>query len=308
MRVAFSYRPEVLKQLQETETQMLKAFDAICMECGVEYFVGFGTALGAARHQGFLPWDDDVDVCMMREDFEHLLKTVPEERWRREGLELSVALDQHEAHTLVYPQVYKTGTVFQTEYRSKYDDFGADAIHKCLPIWLDIFLMDKVPSVEDVKKKSKKAFFLQKMFYYSKSRIKVLDRDPLKLRMVCFGKRLVHDMLNIDKNCSDKIYRKYVRFASSGKGEYITSFDLEATHEMVDFCQRYADAFPTVRVPFGDIMVSMQRNYQEALTRLYGDYMKMPPEQLRYNHPPKILDFGDGRGNMVLECKRGDQL
>lgn len=301
MKKCYLYDEQILKQLQETQTQMLKVFDKLCNEVGVEYFISFGTAIGAVRHGGFIPWDDDIDVCMMREDFTRLFRKVPKERWLLEGLDLSIPTDRYEAHTLVYPQLYKLGTVFQTEYHSKYDDFGENAVHKKLPIWIDIFLMDRVSGVEEAVKKGKQAFLMQKLFYYSKSRIRVFKDDPVKNIVACMGKRLTHDLLNLDKRCPEKIYKKYVQFASSGEGEYITSFDLEAVHEMIDCCWRYEDVFPTVRVPFGDITVSLQKNYDEALRTLFGDYMSMPPEEKRYNHPPKVLDFGQGNVIEALE-------
>ncbi len=88
--------------------------------------------------------------------------------------------------------------------------------------------------------------------------------------------------------------KKYIEFVSGSNGEYITSFDVECTDEMIKLCEKYNDVFPSERVKFGDFEVNIQKNYHAALTKLYGDYMQMPPEEKRYNHPPKILDFGEG--------------
>ncbi len=296
MRVEYKYDGETLKHLQSVELEMLKVFDAICMKHGIEYFVGFGTAIGAIRHQGFIPWDDDIDVCMMRDEYRKL-QAVPKEEWR--GLELSEPLDGYEAHTLVYPQIYKPGTIFETEYHNSYDEFkGGQNVEKH-PIWLDIFLFDRVDSPEQIEKKKKKAFFLQKLFYYSKSRIKILPKDSLGRKVSCLGKRAIHDVLNIWNNPSERVYAKYIKHVGGSNGEYVTSFDLERLEQMTLCCEKYSEMFPTVRVPFEDIEVSIQKNYDAALTRQYGDYMSMPPIEKRYNHPPKILDFGDGLGNVI---------
>lgn len=296
MRVEYKYDGETLKHLQSVELEMLKVFDAICMKHGIEYFVGFGTAIGTIRHQGFIPWDDDIDVCMMRDEYRKL-QAVPKEEWC--GLELSDPLDGYEVHTLVYPQIYKPGTIFETEYHNSYDEFkGGQDVTKH-PIWIDIFLFDRVDSLEQIEKKKKKAFLLQKLYYYSKSRIKVLKNDPLSRKISCLGKRTVHDVLRVLKHPNLTIYNKYIKMIGCSEGDLITSFDLESMDEMVNSCMAYNEVFPTIRMPFENISVSVQRNYDSALKKLYGDYMSMPPENKRYNHPPRILDFGDGEGNRI---------
>lgn len=296
MRVEYKYDEETLKHLQRVELEMLKIFDDICMKHEIKYFVGFGTAIGAIRHQGFIPWDDDIDICMMRDEYRKL-HDVPIDEWC--GLELSEPLDDYEAHTLIYPQIYKPGTIFETEYHNRYDEYKDGRNVTKHPIWLDVFLFDRVDSPEQIEKKKKRAFYLQKLFYYSKSRIRVLHEDSWGRKVSCFGKRLIHDVLNLQKNPSKNIYDSYIKHVGGSNGEYVTSFDLERLEQMTLCCEKYSDMFPTVRVPFEDMEVSIQKNYDAALTKQYGDYMSMPPVEKRYNHPPKILDFGDGSGNVI---------
>ena len=62
--------PEELKKVQELSTKLLGEFDRVCRELDIPYVVWAGTALGAVRHHGFIPWDDDVDVAMVRNDYE----------------------------------------------------------------------------------------------------------------------------------------------------------------------------------------------------------------------------------------------
>ena len=70
------YDPEVLKRTQETEMELLKEFIRICEKYGLRYFVMFGTIIGAARHHGFIPWDDDTDVAMPRADYQRFWRSV----------------------------------------------------------------------------------------------------------------------------------------------------------------------------------------------------------------------------------------
>ena len=77
------YEPERLKKLQEFELEMLKDFDELCQENSIEYFVCGGTALGGVRHDGFIPWDDDIDIGMTREHYNKFLQVAAKEYKRK---------------------------------------------------------------------------------------------------------------------------------------------------------------------------------------------------------------------------------
>lgn len=79
------YDPDVLKKLQKAEIEILKDFDALCDKYSIDYFVCGGTALGGVRHEGFIPWDDDIDIGMTRDDYERFLE-VAETEYGWEGL------------------------------------------------------------------------------------------------------------------------------------------------------------------------------------------------------------------------------
>ena len=73
------YNQETLRKLQKTELEILKDFIKICKKYNLTYFATGGTAIGALRHQGFIPWDDDIDVCMLRKDYERFMEVAPKE-------------------------------------------------------------------------------------------------------------------------------------------------------------------------------------------------------------------------------------
>ena len=73
------YEPEILNKLHELQLEMLQDLQTICEKYNLQYFAVFGTALGAVRHKGFIPWDDDIDVGMLRKDYEVFIQVVEKE-------------------------------------------------------------------------------------------------------------------------------------------------------------------------------------------------------------------------------------
>ena len=71
------YEQATLRRLQMMELEILEAIDSVCREHGITYFLDSGTVLGARRHGGFIPWDDDIDLGMPREDYERFLEVAP---------------------------------------------------------------------------------------------------------------------------------------------------------------------------------------------------------------------------------------
>ena len=77
--MAGEYDQKTLKKLQAVEFEVFQKFQQICRKYDLPYFAAGGTAIGAVRHKGFIPWDDDIDVCMLRKDYERFLDVAPQE-------------------------------------------------------------------------------------------------------------------------------------------------------------------------------------------------------------------------------------
>ena len=71
------YKPEELKRVQEIEVEILQEIIRVCEEYKLQYWVAYGTLIGTLRHNGFIPWDDDIDIGMMREDYEKFIEVAP---------------------------------------------------------------------------------------------------------------------------------------------------------------------------------------------------------------------------------------
>lgn len=292
----YKYDDAVLKKLQKTELDMLKAFDRVCEKHGITYFVAFGTAIGALRHNGFIPWDDDIDIGMMREEYEKLLN-VPKQEWN--DLFLIDPKDSYGLHRTIYPRIYKRNTIFETQYHFDYTVTRDEKDGNRLPIWLDIFVYDRVPSKNWVKARLLPTYILKKLYYWSKCKIRVRSEDPFPKKVLCSFKRCVFYFLNITKLPEIKIRNRFIKTASKARGDLVTSFEFDYNDEVLKSIFKYDDMFPVRKTNFEDMLVPIPQNCEKILQSLYGDYMKLPPEEKRFNHPPKILDFGDG--NTITE-------
>lgn len=133
---------ETLRKLQLVELEIANEIKRVCVENNIKYFLESGTLLGAVRHGGFIPWDDDMDIGMMREEYEKFLKIAPEklssefilQTWKNE-----------KDYSLTFAKVRKSDTIF-LEY-----EFKDSSMHN--GIWVDIFPYDSVPEKNITKSK-----------------------------------------------------------------------------------------------------------------------------------------------------------
>lgn len=296
MASLFQYPPEVLKSLQKTELDMLKIVDRICRKYDIKYFLVWGSMLGALRHRGFIPWDDDIDIGMLREDYERL-RQVPEDEWQ--GLyELVDPSDNNPLHRYAYPQLYKKNSIFVTEYHYKHDHMKNNPENSQMPIWLDVFIFDRINDAKLAYKRWRKLWVLGKLYYYAKCRISPTSGDSLKNKIINMGKGIVYFLLNLVPNPELRICKKIKQLCTCDEGRNVGVFF--TTHRHHVYPCSYDEVFPLVEVPFEDTMTFIPKNAHEMMCNRYGDhYMDMPPENARNNHPPFILNLGDGNGDLI---------
>lgn len=288
-----NYSQNTLENLHNIILKALKEFDRICRKYNITYFVGFGTAIGAARHQGFIPWDDDIDVCMMREEYEKL-RQVPVHEWDEQYF-LCDPRDDYKMHRTLFPCLYIKGTAFEKETQVKYFKINQEDNY---PIHLDIFIFDYFKKSK-LNKMIKKTDNFKHLILYSKCKFKIVKSDSIKKRTSCRIKRMISNFLKITGYDSKKIYQRYLNYLKKNTGKHISGFELVETYEKINYVSTYNEMFPVVYLQFEDMEVPLQKNYHEIMTKLYGDYMAMPPMEKRWNASPVVLDLGDGNGNVM---------
>ena len=287
-----------LRRLQSVELSLLQALDGVCRKYDIPYFICYGTAIGAIRHQGFIPWDDDIDVGMLRSDYEKL-KAAPRAEWEAAGITLADPADRFDAHLWTYPRLYKNGTVFESGshyYAVKKPDSETGKLR----IWLDIFLYDRVRSPQEADRLKRKVNRLKKEYYYAVCDRVIRKEEPFSRKLIELGEKAVHRVLSLYKDPKKTLYTRILRLFD-GTGDYVTTFDTPYDPKLI-LC-RYEDMLPLQRVPFEGVEVPIQNNYDSVMRNIYGDYMQLPPVEKRTTHRPVIMDFGEGN---VIPQKTGE--
>lgn len=278
-----SYEKSVLDRLHKAEMVILKDFIAICEKYDINYFAISGTAIGAVRHQGFIPWDDDIDIAMLREDYEKFVKVAPQEF---NGKYEMMAPDMEKKYYNLQPAMVRLGTKFVTEnaWAGKYEP----------GIFLDLFIYENIPDDEAEAARIIKKCRNYKILYITRNvnHFKLLKGRSLKQKIKNIILGFTRLVLLIIPHSDRWIYNKYISYATKyyGKSERYTALCDPGSHIMGITRD---EIFPLVDMPFEDITIKMLNKYEEQLKRHMGNYMEIPPVEKRTNHSPRELDFGE---------------
>lgn len=263
----------LLKQIHDIQLEILLEFNRICRKHNLKYFLDSGTAIGAVRHKGFIPWDDDIDIGMLRSDYNQFLKIAEKEL--KEGYFLECTATEKECPYL-FAKIRKDNTIFM--------EWCHRNIKMHQGIYIDIFPYDTLP--EDKKKQIKfikKYRRINKLFKFRTSPDRDLENDhTLKWIFLQFIYKTIHGGLSLIPrkffiHMADKHCQKY----SKKKPNYISPCMFK---KILVF--QYEELFPTVDMMFETYMLPMPGNYESYLKKQYGNYMKMPPKEQRVGHVP----------------------
>ncbi|MGI6010601.1 MAG: LicD family protein [Ruminococcus sp.] len=276
------YDPEVLKRLQETELAILKDFDCFCRERNIEYFGCGGTLLGAVRHGGFIPWDDDLDVGMTREHYERFLKAAMEDE---EGDYAVLNTRTDHSFPVMITKWYKKGTVFRDE----------DALvcgYHC-GIGVDIFCFDNVADdPKELRRQAMKAWCFGKLLILRQISSPTIYEGGWKGKMASLAARLASGGLKMLQVSPFSLYRQAEEAALRYRGRKTkrVAFLFDPTPYTSMLKRR--DIYPTRELFFEEMKFKFPHRPEVYLRTRYGkDYMQLPPEDKRHNHPPAELSF-----------------
>jgi lipopolysaccharide cholinephosphotransferase len=271
-----------LEEIQEIELGMLLDFTAVCEKYNLRYYLCGGTLLGAVRHKGFIPWDDDIDVLMPRPDYLRFLKIAGKKR----VLPGHLRVCSNELGNLHDPFCKIENLQVRME-----KDYSQDEHDRYL--WIDIFPMDGLPDKEwQVKWIYRRVITVRTLIRIFKVRPEISDTVS-KTRFRAFLKPLLKPLLNrigVERLVAyiDRLCRKYDFDSSRYVGGIAFGYGPQERMVRKDYVK-------PVEVEFEGHLFHAPGCWHQYLTNLYGDYMKMPPKEKRVAHLIKMWRE-DGNG------------
>lgn len=255
----------LIKEVKQIELEMFLKFDEICRKNDIKYFLGGGTFLGAVRHKGFIPWDDDIDVAMERKEYERFCRIAIKE------LPADMFLQNYHTEPncgLVFAKIRKENTIMSEVYSHHID------MHQ--GIWIDIFPLDHIP--DDSKKaiRMKKKALILKNLYIIKSGYHNPHPESWIYRTAYAICKCIVKPISLE-------------FLIHSLESVIRQYENEETNYLFPFGGAYPkkDTTPSSLLDefseyeFENHSVISLKDYDAYLTQLYGDYMKLPPVEKR---------------------------
>ena len=259
------------QEVQKLLLEMLDAFAAYCRKHELRYYLVGGTLLGAVRHQGFIPWDDDIDVGMPRPDYERLLALAKEEPVAPQYRIISA---EDDTLSLPFAEMIHLDTRLERP-TSKY----IDGDFRQLYLFLDIFPQDGWPESEQAARRLvRRTNFLRKLSTESRatpgagtSVARIIAKTPAILLGRAIGTSRINRHL-------DKIARKYNYDLSKYVGA--VTYGIYGIGER---CEREA-VFPLKEATFENRVFWTPGCTDSYLTGIFGDYMTLPPKEKQVSH------------------------
>lgn len=252
-----------LQEIQQGSFQVLLKIKEICEKENIKYFLMYGTLLGAIRHNGFIPWDDDIDVGMLRADYERFIQYCIDHKEEIKPFEL-----MHYRTNKKY--IYPIARLSDSRYRIEYND----AKDYGLGLFVDIYPFDKI-DINDkrlIKEGKKRIWWICncgcKHLIRSKNPIKTVLKIPFYI---------MSRFINLNKLLAKQDIQMQKYEAEAVDNIAISIWAISRVYPK-DFC---ATVIPHV---FNGSEFLIPEKYDIALTKCYGDYMRLPPEEERAGH------------------------
>lgn len=263
-----------LKKAQSLMLKILLEIDRVCKENDIKYFLSDGTLIGAIRHKGFIPWDDDLDIGMLRADYDKFCSIA--DKVLGDDFLLQSYNNDH-GYGLSYNKVILKETLW-LEKRSEKTN------RKYTGLFVDIFPYDKIPNEKNIQKKIQykyenlNYFILVKTNYYpleSNSFIKMfIKKIILKFTTLSYLVKK-REKLIVKYKALDRDYL-YTKFGGNFYKNITSPSNVEEY----------------LNVEFENNLFPVPKGYDEVLTNLYGEYLVLPPKEKQQNHGIFDYDFG----------------
>lgn len=253
----------ILQQLHSVLFEILYEFDRICRKHSIQYFLDSGTALGAVRHGGFIPWDDDIDVGMLRSEYEKFLSVVQTELSDKFVL---LSSDSDSSYFKYHVKLVRKNTLFPEGGTDNSQHHG---------IYIDIFPFDKVPEDEIKRKKVvRKVLILRSCIRLKRTNN---NKGKLILKILYIFLKLVP--LRLLEKYQNKVFIKY----NDTTSKFVTCY----FYKMLvgrDLYFPISVMNPSVEILFEGHSFMIMNGYIDYLKIMYNNYLQLPPKDKRTFH------------------------
>lgn len=243
------------KAIQSNLLPLLKDFHKFCKEHDIQYSLAYGSLLGAVRHKGFIPWDDDVDVIVTRDNFKKIRQAIvgnSQFQW-----------DYLTKESLWIARIRRTNQISETEY----------------PPMVDIFILDNVPDNKILARLK----LLTIMFLQGTAKMKPdLSRFKFHMKICAYSTYLIGKILPAKTKFS--VYEKVSQWGNKNITKRISCYNTIFGYMGRTFSSEMIMNY--LQYPFEDTELSVMSGYDEFLTVTYGDYMTPPENKVGHHlHP-----------------------
>lgn len=255
---------EDIKEIQAIELEMLIEFDRICKKYNIVYSIDGGTLLGAVRHRGFIPWDDDADVIMNRKEYDKFLNVVDEELDKTKFYFQD--MNRTDGYRWGYGKLRRKNTEFVR--------LNQENMPYQQGVFMDVFVCDNVPDN-----------YLRRMvcngisFVYRKAFYSVIGKN-VSTGIV----KIIYCILSkIPERLLKKSYNEYILIRNKKKTGWVKCLTFPACNKKYGYKREWYE--DVIDMEFCGRIFKGTKKYDEYLKFLYGDYMVLPPVEKRKVHP-----------------------
>ena len=249
-----------LDEYKKIIIEVMRKLDSICREHNIRYMVIGGTLLGAARHEGLIPWDDDIDIGMPREDYDKLAEVIAKEP--QHGLNF-IRIEENSDTIFPYGKVCDVNTTVSQLNFKEVEGYGA---------FVDVFPMYHIPDDEAEREKLRKKMLKKLKVLEHSSRTGFLKSKSFVTNCKRLAAHILSRPIGTEKQvrkfnqaCIDMNATKTARLGLPWLRMYVNAADFDNLSSL----------------KFEGYEVCAPEDYDGALTRFYGDWRKLPPEEDR---------------------------
>lgn len=262
-----------IKDIQKVQLEVLLEFDRICKKNNIRYQLFAGTLLGCIRHEGFIPWDDDIDVCMLREDYDKFIDLCKSELSPMYFLQ---TYETDKNYIMQFAKIRKNNTIFMEKATSKCK------IHQ--GVYIDIFPLDKVQPNSLLGKLQQKILYILGRLNLTRIKDICLNIDnefEKKIGLVLnkivnlLPKSIINNLQNrVCTMLNNKVNIEYVSHLTNGASSI----------RLKKYMINKNEFYNIIEGKFEGYEFPIPQNYDRVLSNLFGDYMKLPPKESRQPH------------------------